>query len=77
MANGIDVCSEFLTPFRGRGYRPRRRRKDLPPCPLTISFPVRFDPYRIFSVTSVMAASSSEMIQKRVTIFVSKMPFFW
>ena len=33
--------------------------------------------YRVLSVTSVMAASSSEMIQKRVTIFVSKMPFFW
>ena len=33
--------------------------------------------YRILSVTSVMAASSSEIIQKRTTIFVSKMFFFW
>ena len=33
--------------------------------------------YRILSVTRVMAASSSDTIQKRVTILVSKKPCFW
>lgn len=33
--------------------------------------------YRILSVTKVMAASSSDTIQKRVTILVSKKPCFW
>ena len=36
-----------------------------------------FHDYRIFNVTRVMAASSSEMIQKRSTILVSNCPFFW
>ena len=36
-----------------------------------------FHDYRIFNVTRVMAASSSEMIQKRRTILVSNCPFFW
>jgi hypothetical protein len=36
-----------------------------------------FHCYLIFSVTSVMAASSSEMIQKRMAILVSNWPFIW
>ena len=36
-----------------------------------------FHCYLIFSVTSVMAASSSEMIQKRMAILVSNWPFNW
>ena len=50
-------------------FRPSRKRPAAP-----ADDPIA---YRIFSVTSVMAASSSEMIQNRVTIFVSKMPRFW
>ncbi len=60
-------------------------RKARPPQPPKIGFSgciraartVLPSLYRIFSVTSVRALSSIDMMKKRMTILVSNIPAFW